>query len=72
MARVIKYEVEACGYLLELPDAKKSKLAPDKLPDELKKDNQKVWVKYTPLKKQLMGVCMAGTQVEIVDIKARK
>lgn len=71
-AMVIKYEVESCGYLLELADEQKSKLAPDKLPEELKKDRQPVWVKYTPVKKQMMGACMAGTQVQIVDIKKRK
>ena len=71
-AKVIKYEVESCGYLLELADEQKSKLAPDKLPEELKKDNQAVWLKYTPVKKQMMGTCMAGTQVQVVDIKKRK
>lgn len=71
-AMVIKYEVESCGYLLEVADEQKSKLAPDKLPEELKKDKQPVWVKYTPVKKQMMGTCMAGTQVQVVDIKKRK
>jgi hypothetical protein len=71
-AVVIKYEVESCGYLLQLADEKKSLLAPDKLPDELKKDKQKVWVKYAPLKKQMMGTCMAGTQVAVADIRIRK
>jgi len=71
-AKVIKYEVESCGFLIELGDKEKTKLMPDKLADEFKKKNLKVWVKYTLAKKQLPGTCMAGKQSEIIDIKKRK
>lgn len=71
-AKVIKYDVDGCGFLLELADKKKTKLLPTKLSDEMIKHGRKVWVKYTPVKKPLMGTCMAGTQVEIIDIKRRK
>lgn len=71
-AKVIKYEVDGCGYLIELTDKAKTKLAPDKLEDKLKKNGQKIWIKYVPAKKQLMGTCMAGKQVEVADIQKRK
>ena len=71
-AKVIKYEVDGCGYLLQLEDKKKTKLAPTKLTDEMTKHGRKVWVKYTPVKKPLMSTCMAGTQIEVIDIQKRK
>ena len=71
-AKVIKYEVENCGFLIELTDKEKTKLMPDKLTDEFKKNNQKIWVKYLVAKKQMMSNCMAGKQSEIIDIKKRK
>lgn len=70
-AVVKKYEVENCGFLIELTDAERTRLAPDKLSDEFKKDQLKVWVKYTVAKKQMPGTCMAGKQSEIVDIQKR-
>jgi hypothetical protein len=66
-ATVIKYEVESCGYLLQL--ASEEKLAPQQLDDSFKKDGLAVWVKYAPLKKQPMSTCMAGKAVTIMDIK---
>ncbi len=71
-AIVIHYKVEGCGYLIELTDKAKTKIAPDKLADEFKKDKEKVWVKYTLAKKQPMSTCMAGKLAEIVDVKKRK
>ena len=71
-ARVIKYEVENCGYLLELDGKEKTKLTPDKLDDAFKKDKQKVWVKYSFVKKQPMSTCMGGKLVVISDIRKRK
>ena len=71
-ARVIKYEVESCGFLIELTDKEKTKLSPDKLEEGLKKNNLKIWIKYTLSKKQLMGTCMAGKQCEVIDIRRRK
>jgi hypothetical protein len=66
-ATVIRYEVESCGYLLQL--AGEEKLAPQQLDDRFKKDGLAVWIKYTPLKKQPMSTCMAGKAVTITDIK---
>jgi hypothetical protein len=71
-AVVIKYEVESCGFLIELAGKEKTKLAPDKLNDDFKKDKLKIWIKYTLAKKQLPGACMAGKQCEVADIKRRK
>ena len=71
-ARVVKYEVEGCGFLIELADKTKTKLMPNQLPDEFKKDKEKVWIKYVVAKKQLPSTCMAGKQVEIEAIQKRK
>jgi hypothetical protein len=71
-AKVIKYEVENCGFMIELADKGKTKIAPDKLDDAYKKNGLKIWVKYSLSKKQAMGTCMAGKQAEIVDIRKRK
>jgi len=71
-AIVIHYKVEGCGYLIELTDKAKTKIAPDKLADEFKKDKEKVWIKYTLAKKQPISTCMAGKLAEIVDVKKRK
>ncbi|MCD6065349.1 MAG: hypothetical protein K0S33_175 [Bacteroidetes bacterium] len=66
-ATVIKYEVESCGYLLQLEGEKK--LMPQNLSEGFKKDGMAVWVKYETLKKQPMSTCMAGQVVTITDIK---
>jgi hypothetical protein len=71
-ARVIHYKVEGCGYLIELTDKAKTKIAPDKLADEFKKDKTKIWIKYTIAKKQPMSTCMAGKLAEMLDVKKRK
>jgi len=71
-AIVINYKVENCGFLIELNDKAKTKLAPEKLADDFKKDKLKIWVKYSIAKKQPMGTCMAGQLCEIIDIKKRK
>ena len=71
-ATIIHYKVEGCGYLIELADKAKTKIAPDKLAEEFKKDKEKIWVKYALAKKQPMSTCMAGKLVEVTDIKKRK
>lgn len=71
-ALVIHYAVEGCGYLIELTNKEKTKIAPDKLADEFKKDKTKIWIKYTIAKKQPMSTCMAGKLAEIIDVKKRK
>lgn len=71
-AIVVHYEIESCGYFIELADKAKTRLAPHKLPDEFKKDKGKVWVKYTIAKKQLPSTCMVGKQAEVTDIQKRK
>lgn len=70
-ATVIHYNVENCGFLIQLGDKTKTKLAPEKLADEFKKDKQKVWIKYTLVKKQPVSTCMAGKLIEILDIQKR-
>jgi hypothetical protein len=71
-ALVIHYEVENCGYLIELADKVKTKIAPDKLADEFKKNKEKIWIKYAMAKKQPMSTCMGGKFVEVIDVKKRK
>ena len=66
-ATVIKYEVESCGYILQLDGEKK--LMPQNLADEFKKDQLVIWIKYETLKKQPMTTCMAGTVVKLTDVK---
>lgn len=68
-ATVINYELDGCKYILQLPDEKK--LEPLNLPDEFKKDQLRVWIKYVP-KKNAVSVCMAGQIVELTDIRIRK
>lgn len=71
-ATIIDYKVDGCKFLLELSDEEKTKLSPDKLPDDLKKDKQKVWIKYSISKKQMPSTCMAGKQIELLAIQKRK
>ena len=68
-ATIIKYEVENCGYIIELSD--KKKLQPDQLADEFKKNKLKVWIKYSVPKKQIPTTCMAGQLIKIESIKKR-
>lgn len=69
-AVIINYNVENCGFLIELTDKAKTKLA-GKLNDEFKKNKQKIWIKYTLAKKQPISTCMSGKTIEITDIKKR-
>jgi len=66
-ATVIKYEVESCGYILQLENEKK--LMPQNLADEFKKDKLIIWIKYETPKKPPMTTCMAGTVVKLTDVK---
>ncbi len=66
-ATVIKYEVESCGYILQLENEKK--LMPENLAAEFKKDKLIIWIKYETPKKQPMTTCMAGTVVKLTDVK---
>ena len=70
-AIIINYKVESCGFVIELADKEKTKFAPEKLADNFKKDKQKIWVKYTLVKKQPMSTCMAGKLIEVLDIQKR-
>ncbi|HEY1040455.1 MAG TPA: hypothetical protein VGF30_13665 [Bacteroidia bacterium] len=66
-ATVIKYEVESCGYILQLDNEKR--LMPENLADEYKKDKLIIWIKYETPKKQPMTTCMAGTVVKLTEVK---
>jgi hypothetical protein len=75
-ATVIKYEVESCGFLLQV-DGKtrkdpKMKLQPENMAEEFKKNKLKVWVKYVVPKSQPITTCMAGQVVKIEAMKIRK
>ncbi|MGZ3864859.1 MAG: hypothetical protein ACXVC6_11235 [Bacteroidia bacterium] len=70
-ATVINYNVDGCGFMLQLMDKRKSKISPDKFPDEFKKEKMKVWIKYASAKKQPVTTCMAGHFCELIDIQKR-
>lgn len=70
-AIVINYNVDGCGFMLQLIDKRKSKISPDKLPDEFKKEKMKVWIKYASAKKQPVTTCMAGHFCDLIDIQKR-
>ena len=71
-AIIIDYKVDGCGFMIQLMDKRKSKISPDKLPDEFKKEKMKVWIKYSSSKKQPITTCMAGHFCDLIDIKPRK
>jgi hypothetical protein len=67
-AMVIKYDVDGCGYMLELTD--KSRLEPDGMQPDFQKDSMKVWIKYKTVPDR-MSVCMAGATIDLLEIKKR-
>lgn len=68
-AMVISYEVDGCGYMLELT-SDKSKLEPDGLQPEFQKDSLPVWIKYKAAPDR-MSICMAGQTIDLLEIKKR-
>lgn len=66
-AKVVKWEVENCGYIIELSED--SRIMPQNLSDEFKQDGLQIWVKYELLKKQPNTTCMSGKVASIIDIK---
>jgi hypothetical protein len=67
-AMVVSYDVDGCGYLLQLTD--KSRLEPDGLQPEFQKDSLPVWIKYKAAPDR-MSVCMAGATIDLLEIKKR-
>lgn len=68
-AMVVKYDVDGCGYMLELV-SDKSRLEPDGLQPDFQKDSMKVWIKYKSAPDR-MSVCMAGATIDLLEIKKR-
>lgn len=68
-AMVIAYEIDGCGYMLELT-SDKSKLEPDGLQPEFQKDSTPVWIKYKAAPDR-MSICMAGATIDLLEIKKR-
>ena len=68
-AMVISYDVDGCGYMLEL-NSDKSKLEPDGLQPEYQKDSMNVWIKYKAAPDR-MSICMAGATIDLIEIKKR-
>ncbi|MBI2270926.1 MAG: hypothetical protein HYU69_11335 [Bacteroidetes bacterium] len=68
-ATVIKYEVDGCGYLLQLGSGKKLEVL--SLPEELKQEKKEVWIKYE-LDKNAASICMAGDIIKLTDYKVIK
>ncbi len=69
-ATVIKYEVESCGFMLQLSDGKKLQVSGG-IAKEFQKNKRKVWVKYKKPKTQPMTTCMAGEVVEVMEMVRR-
>ena len=67
-AMVITYEVDGCGYMLEL-SSDKSRLEPDGLQPDFQKDSLPVWIKYKTVDR--MSICMAGATIDLLEIKKR-
>jgi hypothetical protein len=61
--------IAGCGYSILL--ANEQLITPQNLPDNFKKDNLKVWVKYTVLPKQPITNCMRGKVVNIIAIEKK-
>lgn len=68
-AMTVKYDVDGCGYMLELV-SDKSRLEPDGLQPDFQKDSMNVWIKYTAAPDR-MSVCMAGATIDLLEIKKR-
>lgn len=68
-ATVIKYEVDGCGYLLQLGSGKKLEVL--NLPEELKQEKKEVWIKYE-LDRNAASICMAGDIIKLTDYKVIK
>lgn len=59
--------LDGCRYVLKLETGEV--LEPGPLPDEFKKDNLLVWIKYKV--REGSSICMAGKMVTIMEIKLR-
>lgn len=68
-AMVISYDLDGCGFMLELAKDK-SRLEPDGLQPEFQKDSVPVWIKYKAAPDR-MSVCMAGATIDLLEIKKR-
>lgn len=67
-AMVISYDVDGCGFMLEL-NSDKSRLEPDGLQPDFQKDSIPVWIKYKAVDR--MSICMAGATIDLLEIKKR-
>lgn len=68
-AVVINYtEIAGCGWMLMVEDS--IRIQPLNLAETFQKDSLKVWVSYS-IKKDAVGICMAGDIVEINKIATR-
>ena len=61
--------LDACTFLLKLEDG--SRLQPDQLAMEFRKDGLAVWIKYG-LWKDAMSTCMSGKMVRLTAIEVRE
>jgi hypothetical protein len=66
-ATVTLFDVDGCKWLITLADGKRVIPSPA-LADGFAIDGLKIWLKFAP-KKGAVGICMAGTIVEITAIE---
>lgn len=69
-ATVINYNLDGCGWMLELEDKTKKEVS-EGIPETFKVEGKKVWAKYSPAK-NVASICMAGQIVNLWEIKERK
>mgnify|MGYP001589060402 CR=1 FL=1 len=67
-AIVIKYEVDGCVWMIQSENGEK--FEPSNLPEEFRKDQLPVWLKYQ-FQKAGVSNCMAGKMVLISEIAKR-
>jgi hypothetical protein len=69
-ATVINYNLDGCGWMIELEDKTKKEVS-EGIPETFKVEGKKVWAKFSPVK-GMNSICMAGQIVNLWDIKERK
>lgn len=66
---VINYTLDGCSWMIKLDE--NNMFEPKNLQEEYRKENLKIWFKYTKPKNPV-SICMAGDMIEITEIHIRK
>lgn len=60
--------LDGCGFLLKTEN--NEKLEPTNIPENFKKNNYKIWAKFSLIKGGA-SICMSGPMIKLIDIKKR-